>query len=225
LPDQLEKNPANKFAAWANLADQYNKSRPGSLELTILSVNVIPDLILEPPSSAVSMAMFNSLSSSTPVSTPNPSASVASPEQSGNAATPTSGPAAYSAPTPTDMSLETDSEAVLTDICDESWLAILSHRLNSSPHLTEFRPALSSGYLLRRKGATDADGVFAMSVNLIYSPRPTASHDNVLKDTLSMYRDLGCLARAKGICSVQNNTLPWHIVTALRAQELLSYVF
>jgi len=171
------------------------------------------------------MAMLNSLSSSTPVSTPNPSASIASPEQSGNAATPNSGPAAYSAPTPTEMSLETDSEAVLTDICDESWLTILSHRLNSSPHLTEFRPALSSGYLLRRKGATDADGVFAMTVNLVYSPRPAASHDNVLKDTLSMYRDLGCLARAKGICSVQNNTLPWHIATALRAQELLSYVF
>ena len=172
------------------------------------------------------MAMLNILSSSTPVSTPNPNASVASPEQSGNAATPTSaGPAAYSAPTPTDMSLETDSETVLTDVCDDSWLAILSHRLNTSPHLTEFRPALSSGYLLRRKGATDADGVYATSVNLLYSPRLPGSHDNVLKDTLSMYRDLGCLARAKGIRSVQNNTLPWHVATALRAQELLSYVF
>lgn len=172
------------------------------------------------------MATLNSFHSSTPVSTPNPIASIASPEQSGNAATPTSaGPAAYSAPTPTDMSLDTDPEAVLIDICDESWLVILSHRLNSSPHLTEFRPALSSGYLLRRNGPTDADGVFAISVNLIYSPRPAPSHDNVLKKTLSMYRDMGCLARAKGICSVQNNTMPWHIVTALRAQELLSYVF
>lgn len=172
------------------------------------------------------MAMLNILSSSTPITTPNATTSVASPEQSANAATPTSaGPAAYSAPTPTEMSLETDSEAVLTDICDDSWLAILSHRLNSSPHLTEFRPALSSGYLLRRKGTTDSDGVLAISVNLIYSPRPAASHDNLLKDTLGMYRDLGCLARSKGIRSVQNNTLPWHIATALRAQELLSYVF
>ncbi|KAJ5383871.1 Mediator complex subunit Med13 [Penicillium concentricum] len=221
-----EPMETDEVEAWASLADQHNKSNPGSLELTILAVNTVPDLILEPPVPPISMAMLNILSSSTPVSTPNLSASVASPEQSGNAATPTSaGPAAYSAPTPTDMSLETDSEAVLTDICDDSWLAILSHRLNSSPHLTEFRPALSSGYLLRRKGATDDDGVFAISVNLIYSPRPPASHDNVLKDTLSMYRDLSCLARAKGICSVQNNTLPWHVATALRAQELLSYVF
>ncbi|CAI7657940.1 unnamed protein product [Penicillium glandicola] len=221
-----EPMETEEVEAWASLADQHNKSKPGSLELTILVVNTVPDLILEPPVPPISMAMLNILSSSTPVSTPNPNASVASPEQSGNAATPTSaGPAAYNAPTPTDISVETDSEAVLTDICDDSWLAILSHRLNSSPHLTEFRPALSSGYLLRRKGATDGDGVYAISVNLIYSPRPLSSHDNVLKDTLSMYRDLGCLARAKGICSVQNNTLPWHIATALRAQELLSYVF
>ncbi|KAJ5845672.1 hypothetical protein N7534_009341 [Penicillium rubens] len=221
-----EPMETDEVEAWATLADQHNKVKPGSLELTILAVNTVPDLILEPPVPPISMAMLNILSSSTPVSTPNPSASVASPEQSGNAPTPTSaGPATYNAPTPTDVSLETDSEAVLTDICDDSWLAILSHRLNSSPHLTEFRPALSSGYLLRRKGATDGDGVFAFTVNLIYSPRPPPSHDSVLKDTLSMYRDLGSLARAKGICSVQNNTLPWHVATALRAQELLSYVF
>jgi mediator of RNA polymerase II transcription subunit 13 len=123
------------------------------------------------------------------------------------------------------MSLETDSEATLTDICDESWLAVLSHRLNSSAHLTDFRPALSSGYLLRRRGATDGDGVFALAVNLIYSTRPPPVHDNVLKDTLSMYRDMATLARVKGIRCVQGNTLPWHIATALRAQELLSYTF
>ncbi|KAJ5335977.1 uncharacterized protein N7506_003999 [Penicillium brevicompactum] len=213
-PDEVE--------GWANLAEQHNKLQPGTLELTILAVNVIPDLILEPPCPSVSMSMLNSLSSSTPVTTPNPSTSIASPEQYGNAATPTStGPVAYSAPTPTDMSLDTDPEAVLIDICDD-------HLVSPSqqfPHLTEFRPALSSGYLLRRKGTTDSDGVFAMAVNLIYSPRPASSHDDVLKKTLCMYRDMSCLARAKGTCSVQNNTLPWHIVTALRAQELLSYVF
>ncbi|KAJ5081590.1 hypothetical protein NUU61_009854 [Penicillium alfredii] len=212
--------------AWASFAEQHNKIRPGSLELTILTTSTIPDLILGPPVSAMSMAVFNPQYSFTPVSTPNPSASIASPEQSGNAATPTSGgPAAYNALTPTDTSLETDSESVLADICDESWVAILSHRLNSSPHLTELRPALASGYLLRRKGATDSEGVFAMAVNLIYSQRPPASHDNILKETLEMYRDLASLARAKGMRSVQGNTLPWHVATALRAQELLSYVF
>ncbi|KAJ5316751.1 hypothetical protein PENANT_c016G08820 [Penicillium antarcticum] len=220
-----EPMESDEVEAWTSFADQYNKSRPTSLELTILSVNAIPDLILEPPISPISMAVFNPLST-TPVSTPNPNNSIASPEQSGNAATPSSGgPAAYNAPTPTDMSLEPDPDLALTDICDESWLAVLSHRLNSSAHLTDFRPALSSGYLLRRKGPTDSDGVFALTANLIYSARPPPAHDNVLKDTLSMYRDMATLARVKGIRCVQGNTLPWHIATALRAQELLSYTF
>jgi mediator of RNA polymerase II transcription subunit 13 len=159
--------------------------------------------------------------SSTPVSTPNPSISIASPEQAGNAPTPG---AAYNAPTPTDGSLEPDPDVVLTDMCDESWAVILSHRLNNSHHVTELRPALVSGYLLRRKGVADSDGVFAMTVNLVHTPRPSPSHEILLREVLGMYRDLATLARARGIRSVQNNTIPWHIATALRAQELLSYI-
>ncbi|KAJ5168794.1 Mediator complex subunit Med13 [Penicillium canariense] len=207
---------------WTNLAEQQNKMRPGSLELTIVTVNTLPDLTLNTPASPMSTGVVNPHFSSTPVSTPNPSVSIASPEQAGNAPTPS---AVYNAPTPTEPSLEPDSEAVLTDIYDDSWAVVLSHRLNTSPHVTELRPALASGYLLRRKGATDSEGVFSITVNLLFSQRPSVSHENVLKDTLSMYRDLACLARARGMRSVQGNTLPWHIVTALRAQELLSYVF
>lgn len=181
----------------------------------------MPDLMLEPPVSPMTTGVLNPNFPSTPISTPNPSTSIASPEQPGNAPTPG---AAYNAPTPTEASMEPDSDVVLTDICDESWTVILSHRLNNSPHVTELRPALVSGYLLRRKGAVDGDGVFAMTVNLVHTPRPSSSHESILRDVLGMYRDLATLARARGIRSVQNNTLPWHIATALRAQELLSYV-
>lgn len=90
--------------------------------------------------------------------------------------------------------------------------------------MTEYRPALASGYLLRRKGTTDGEGVFSVTVNLIHSQRPPATHDSILREILGMYRDLASLARARGIHSVQNNTLPWHIATAVRAQELLSFV-
>ncbi|KAJ5727240.1 Mediator complex subunit Med13 [Penicillium malachiteum] len=206
--------------AWSTLVDQQNKLRPGFIELTVMAVSTIPELVLEAASSQMTTNVLNF--SSTPISTPNPSVSVASPEQSGNALTPS---AAYNAPTPTDPSLEPDSDVILTDIMDESWAVVLSHRLNSSPHVTEFRPALASGYLLRRKGTSDNDGVFTMTANLIHSQRPAAAHEAVLKDILGMYRDLSSLARARGMRSVQENTLPWHIATALRAQELLSYVF
>jgi mediator of RNA polymerase II transcription subunit 13 len=196
--------------------------RPASLELTIVTVNTIPDLTLNTPASSMSTGVLNPHFSSTPVSTPNPNTSIASPEQAGNAPTPS---AVYNASTPTEPSLEPDSDVVLTDVCDDSWAVILSHRLNASPHVTELRPALVSGYLLRRKGAADSEGVFSMTVNLLYSQRPAISHESLLGDILAMYRDLSCLARARGMRSVQGNTLPWHIATALRAQELLSYVF
>ncbi|KAJ5525586.1 hypothetical protein N7494_012236 [Penicillium frequentans] len=213
-PDEVE--------AWSNLAEQQNKMRPGSMELVIVAVNTVPDLSLEPNASQITSSVLNPHFSSTPVSTPNPSVSIASPEQTGNAPTPS---AAYNAPTPTELSLEPDSDVVLTDISDESWAVTLSHRLNSSPHVTEFRPALASGHLLRRKGIADGDGVFTMTANLIHSQRPASLHEGLLKDILGMYRDLASLARARGMRSVQGNTLPWHIATALRAQELLSYVF
>ncbi|KAI9046355.1 uncharacterized protein KD926_004195 [Aspergillus affinis] len=205
--------------SWSNLVEQYNKTITVPSELTVLNVSATPDLYLEPPFLPIPMSVFNAQTSSTPVATPNPS--VLSPDQTGNAPTPPSG---VNAPTPTESTLEAESESLLTDICDESWGVILSHRLNSSPHLTEYRPALTSGYLLRRKGATDGDGLYALTVNLIYTQRHPSIHESLLRETLGMYRDLATLARARGTCAVQRSTMPWHISTAIRAQELLSYV-
>ncbi|KAJ6160918.1 hypothetical protein N7470_004314 [Penicillium chermesinum] len=213
---------SDEVDAWSALSEQQNKARPGSMDLTIVTASTIPDLALEAPAPSMTPNVLHPTLSSTPVSTPNPNVSIASPEQSATVTTPS---AMYNAPTPTEPSVEPDADVILTDICDESWAVILSHRLNSSPHITELRPALASGYLLRRKGATDGDGVYAMTVNLVHTQRPASSHDAILRDVLSMYRDLASLARTRGIRSVQANTMPWHIATALRAQELLSYVF
>lgn len=163
--------------------------------------------------------------SSSPAATPVPSGSILSPDQLANAPTPPGGSTgAANAPTPTDPLFESDSESLLTDICDESWSVVLSHRLNGTLHLTEYRPALASGYLLRRKGPADADGAFTMNVNLIFTQRPSSSYDTLLREIIGMYRALGTLARVRGTRIVQNNTLPWHIATTLRAQEILSYV-
>ncbi|GAB1215334.1 hypothetical protein ATERTT37_004520 [Aspergillus terreus] len=120
--------------------------------------------------------------------------------------------------------LEAESESLLTDVTDETWAVTLSHRLNSSPHLMDYRPALASGYLLRRKGATDGDGVYTLTLNLIYTQRHSSSYETVLREILQMYRDLATLARARGTRTVQRSAMPWHIATAVRAQEALSYV-
>ncbi|PYH91949.1 hypothetical protein BO71DRAFT_384516 [Aspergillus ellipticus CBS 707.79] len=210
---------------WSNFAEQYGKAKSTTIDLVILSVNTTLDLLLEPPFLPIPMSVFNQHPSSTPVATPNIAANIASPDQSGNAPTPPGGGgAATNAPTPTDAFPEVESESLLTDICDETWGVVLSHRLNSSLHQTEYRPALASGYLLRRKGSTDGDGLYTMSINVIYTRRPPSSYDTLLREILGMHRDLATLARARGTRTVQKGTLPWHIATAVKAQTMLSYV-
>lgn len=44
----------------------------------------------------------------------------------------------------------TDFDGNLIDINDETWAIILAHRLNVSKNLTEFRPSLASGLLVKR---------------------------------------------------------------------------
>lgn len=212
---------------WSDIVDQYNKNQTASLELLILSVNTRPDLCLEPPPQPMPAGIFNAPVTSTPAATPNQSGSAPSPEPYGTAATPSSGVnISVNPPTPTtEVPAETDSEAQLIDIGDESWAVILSHRVNSSPHSTEYKPALASGYLIRRKGLTDGDSLLAMSVNLLYTQRNSSMYEKLLRETLCAYRGLACLARSKGTRHVQRNTLPWHIATAARGAELLSYVF
>jgi mediator of RNA polymerase II transcription subunit 13 len=162
---------------------------------------------------------------STPVTTPY--GGVSSPEQFGVGTPASGGQGPMNAVTPTDLSapVEPDTDAVLIDAHDESWAVILSHRLNNSTYITEYRPALVSGYLLRRKGVNDSQGVAAMSVNLVHTSRPSGAYETVLREALNSYRDLATLARAKGTFAVQHNTLPWHIATVVKGQEFLSYVF
>ncbi|OOF98939.1 hypothetical protein ASPCADRAFT_127527 [Aspergillus carbonarius ITEM 5010] len=209
---------------WSSFADQYGKARSMTLDLVILNANTTPDLYLEPPFLPVPLSVFNQQSSSTPIATPNPGGSVSSPDQLGNAPTPPGGWGALANPsTPTDALPEIESDSLLTDIYDETWGVVLSHRLNSSLHQTEYRPALASGYLLRRKGSTDGDGLYTMSVNILFARRPPSSYDTLLREILGMYRDLATLARARGTRTVQQGTLPWHVATAVKAQTMLSY--
>lgn len=196
-------------------------------ELTILTANVASSLGLELTAPQGQLNNLNPQLATTPVSSPH--ANAGSPDQYGTVATPTSGGATGSVNplTPTDPStaIEPDSDTMLIDYSDETWGAVLSHRLSNSSSITELRSCLASGYILRRDGTVDSRGGIAMSVNIIYTQRNSVPSETVLKDCLSSYRDLATLARAKGLLIVQSNTLPWHIATAVRGAELLSYIF
>lgn len=56
-----------------------------------------------------------------------------------------------------------DPDARLVDVTDESWGVILQHRLHNSNSTTEFRPALASGYLIKRGADSNTDAVAAGS--------------------------------------------------------------
>ncbi|PGG97084.1 hypothetical protein AJ80_09745 [Polytolypa hystricis UAMH7299] len=242
-PDEAE--------AWKSLVDTYNQRKTTQVEFTLVSIDTEPGLFFKLPTAQLQLSALGqqqqqqqqtasaSGSGTTPVSTPRPS--IPSPDPSSAAA------AAATPPTDTqpvhshlysNPSLESDTDTILIDKSDETWALTLSHRPNTSltripslsPSLSPsspptYRPSLASGYLLRRSGTSDTDGLASLGVNIIRCP-PRRIVDIVLKDVLRSYRDLATLARAKGIAHVQGDIkcLPWHIATAVKGQEVLSRI-
>lgn len=225
-----QKNTDYLTPAWIGFAERYNQARSLPVELSLFSVNIASGLRLELPPTQLQLTSMNPFAS-TPAATPY--GGVSSPDQFGAATPASSGQFAGNnninlntvvTPTDTPQALaEADSDAILVDACEESWAVILSHRLSDSAFSATYKPALVSGYLLRRKGVSDSQGVSAMLLNLVHTPKPPVLHEAVLREALASYRDLATLARAKGTLHVQQNTLPWHIATAVKGQELLSF--
>ncbi|KMP01155.1 hypothetical protein CISG_04611 [Coccidioides immitis RMSCC 3703] len=209
--------------AWVSMAQHHNQTKPTKIELTLLSVNPKPCLFFKLPPPPLQPSTLTGPTTSTPVSTPNPS--MPSPDPS--AAAPTPPPSsAEQAQTPIAQSLDpADSETILIDKTEETWSITLSHRVNISPSLANYHPALASGYLLRRRdGTSDTEGLASLCVNLIFTHSRIPS-EMVLKDTLRVYRDLVTLARTKGIFHAQgDDVLPWHISTAVKGREFLGVV-
>lgn len=130
---------------------------------------------------------------------------------------------AANAPTPTEHSFEPDVDAVLLDPSDDTWGIVLSHRLNNSNSLLDYRPALASGYLMTRKGSTDADGTIVLGVNLVHAQAGT-EFELLMEEILGYYRGLTILTKAKGMIHPLREVLPWHIATAVKGQQTLSQV-
>jgi mediator of RNA polymerase II transcription subunit 13 len=186
--------------------------------------------------------------------------------------------------------LSNDPDAHLVDVGDETFGLILGHKTNISGSLADFRPSLSSGYLMKTNvgSPTPLDdeedralkGPILVGVNLVWigsSPRnnggnaqspqtqqspqqslpssspteqgtgnmpsqagpstptggastssnniPKATADGILKEYLTSYRNLGVLARARGLRGTKRGALPWHVVVALRGVEGLEIVY
>jgi mediator of RNA polymerase II transcription subunit 13 len=209
---------------WLALAQEAK----ATVALTLLTVDTNPSLQLIPPAARIPVTVLASLSA-TPVSTPGP-INTASPEQSGNAAvTPMAGAGTgptTAAPTPGGADVAntepTDADSTLVDVTETTWGSVISHRLNNSVSLTDYNPALISGYLIKRSGVNPEDPPVAMEVNVISSEsnNPRA-YEALLREMLSYFRGLGTLARVRGMVDRETDVRPWHVAAAEKGVRAL----
>lgn len=206
---------------WVGL--QQGESKIPSISLTLLTVDTDPSLLLVPPTATIPLTTTHTLYT-TPASTPQ--ASVMSPEQANGSATPmgagpSSGSANPTTPGTEPNASEPDIDTTLVDIADETWGAILSHRLNNAASLTDLTPALVSGYLVKRGGTRLEDPPVAIELNVIYTEGNPHMYEALLREMLTYFRGLGSLARARGVVDRDVDVRPWHIAAAEKGVQAL----
>lgn len=183
--------------------------------MILMTVDTNPSLQLIPP--VVKLPQASVPFYTTPVSTPQ--ANIVSPEQSATPATPANATAAT--PGGAEAGVDSETDAVLADVTDQTWGAIVAHRLSNSVSVTDLFPALISGYLIKRTGARVEDVPMAMEVNLIHTESFPRSYEPLLREMLSYFRGLATLSRARGMVPRETDVRPWHIAAAEKAARAM----
>lgn len=194
---------------WSDLAK--TESNRASIALILMTVSTTPDLQILPPDVQVSPSSAGFYT--TPVSTPQ--ANVVSPEQSYVPGTPNQASIAG------DTTGDADPEGALLDLAEQTWGAVVGHRLNNSSTPLELQPALVSGYLIKRTGATLEDPPVVMEINLVHTENTQRAYEPLLREMLSTFRGLGTLARARGVTEREADVRPWHIAAVEKATRAL----
>ncbi|ESZ96743.1 hypothetical protein SBOR_2887 [Sclerotinia borealis F-4128] len=213
---------------WTGLASTESNAQ---ISLTLVTVQTDPSLRILPlqirksPPTMTSTSQPATTAASTPqasqssiFSPDNPSTS--SRDSTTNAPTPLEAPSTSTPAVPP----EPDQNSRLIDLTDQTWGAILSHRLNNSNSLLEFNPALISGYLIKSSGTSSDDPPIVLEVNIIHAEvvgNPRTFHDTLLKEILGYYRGLATLARMRGVVHPVKDGRPWHVAAAEKAVKAL----
>ncbi|OBR09324.1 hypothetical protein CH63R_08089 [Colletotrichum higginsianum IMI 349063] len=211
---------AQEIGFWQGLAQTESIA---TVSLTLISVDTNPSMQLVPPPIKV-QATASSAFYTTPVSTPQ--ASIVSPEQSGTPVTPMkeNNPATAATPggTPVDGNADpAEGDAILLDVTDQTWGAVLAHRLSNSSSLGEMNSALVSGYLVKRGGTKLEDPPVVMEVNIVHADNNPRMYEPLMREMLTYFRGLGTLARARGIVDRGTDVRPWHIAAAEKGVRAL----
>ncbi|KAF4452614.1 hypothetical protein F53441_4553 [Fusarium austroafricanum] len=211
----MDQREVEWWQAASTLDDKY------SFTMILMSVDTNPSLQLVPPTVKIPHAATSAFYS-TPVSTPQ--ANIVSPEQTTTPATPMRDNSTLAATPTADGAAEVDADSFLVDATDQTWGAIVGHRLCNSTTLLEVRPALASGYLIKRTGIKLEDPPVVMEVNLVHTEATPRAYEPLLREMLCYFRGLGTLARARGVVDREMDVRPWHIAAAekgVRALHLL----
>ena len=118
-----------------------------------------------------------------------------------------------------------DPDARLVDVTDESWGLVLSRPLVDPLLPTSRCAATASGYLLKRAGTREDDGLIAAAIDIIHPP--SKGKEAALKEVLCMYRDLAALARMRGLVNRWMGIAPLHVAASIKAfkgvNEMMSW--
>ncbi|KAJ6788514.1 hypothetical protein PWT90_01628 [Aphanocladium album] len=188
-----------------------------SVTMIVMTVDTDPSLQLVPAS--IKMPLQPLSMYTTPVSTPQ--ANIVSPEASATPATPARDTALAAATPGGESTGDADVDSVLADVMDQTWGAVVNHRLNNAVGTTSIQPALISGYLIKRTGGRAEDVPSIMEVNLVYTESMPRTYEPLLREMLSYFRGLGTLARARGVVDRETDVRPWHVAAAEKALRAL----
>ncbi|KAI1069327.1 hypothetical protein LB507_008890 [Fusarium sp. FIESC RH6] len=211
----MDQKEVEWWQAASTIDDKY------SFTMILMSVDTSPSLQLVPPVVKIPHTATSAFYS-TPVSTPQ--ANIVSPEQTTTPATPMRETSTLAATPGADSATEPDADSFLIDATDQTWGAIVGHRLGNSTTLLEVRPSLASGYLIKRTGIKIEDPPVVMEVNLVHTEATPRAYEPLLREMLCYFRGLGTLARARGVTDREMDVRPWHIAAAekgVRALHLL----
>ena len=198
------------------------KARRQPLHVSLLGVDLDPELELTPPLSAPQAQEKTGQGFLTPVTTPSGTTMTVSPDATA-AAPPT--------PASSDPAPDTDAEAHIVEVADESWGLMLSPAFASSAS----SDPLASGMLFRRgssgpSGLPDSDSArleaLAVSLHWDIRVRPNGTVDEgparqaefTLREVLRAYRNFAVLGRARSLSGSGDGrgVVPVHVDLVLR---------
>ncbi|KAI6873439.1 hypothetical protein KC338_g1601 [Hortaea werneckii] len=215
------------------------KPRKQPFSVTLLLANTNPDLQVSTPApvdDGESKNVGSGATILTPATTPQGTAVTVSPDTNGPNAPPTSAPS-----DPAATIAETDPEAILVDLADETWGMLFSPtNFPTSDKAPAPSHSIASGALFKRGGSDLENSTSRLGrtlpslvVNLLWTvqvrPNGNVDEGNVkqsemtLREVLRLYRNLGVLTKARGIATEDGEaSLPVHLLTALRGAQAVS---